>query len=232
MVGTRFLNRKRGFTFIEVLVAMLFMAIVIPVAVRALTVSNRAGVVAERKRVAMRLADTVLTESVITDSWRDGEVEGHDGVDRHDERRGHTAEEEVGHLVVEPVLRGAAPAEGQQQHQGDRDDGAEQVVEQVRGFFIRGLSVVPGDADMDVAGEDPAPDHLHPIKHRLRHEGGVGVLALGHGQGDRGGQAAGPGLSAGQSYVVFGRDGLSGTLSLSNLNGDNGFALNGVGTDT
>jgi prepilin-type N-terminal cleavage/methylation domain-containing protein len=76
LVATRLLKRKRGFTFIEVLAAMLFMAIVIPVAVRALTLSNRGGVVAERKRVAMRLADTVLTESVITESWRDGEVEG------------------------------------------------------------------------------------------------------------------------------------------------------------
>lgn len=76
MVATRFLKREPGFTLIEVLTAMLFMAVVIPVAVRAMTISNRSGIVAERKRVAMRLADTILTESVLTESWRDGEVQG------------------------------------------------------------------------------------------------------------------------------------------------------------
>jgi type II secretory pathway pseudopilin PulG len=61
---------------VETLAAMLFMAIVIPVALQGILVANRAGVVAERKRVAARLADNLLTEMVITDNWRDGDTAG------------------------------------------------------------------------------------------------------------------------------------------------------------
>lgn len=67
---------KRGFTLVETLAAMLFMAIVIPVAVRGVMLANRAGVVAERTRVASQLADTLLTEAVVTELWRDGFQEG------------------------------------------------------------------------------------------------------------------------------------------------------------
>lgn len=49
---------------------MLFMAIVIPVAVHGIALANRAGVVAERKTVAAQLADSFLTELVVTDSWQ------------------------------------------------------------------------------------------------------------------------------------------------------------------
>jgi hypothetical protein len=67
---------NRGFTFVETLAAMLFMAIVIPVAVRGVMLANRAGIVAERTRVAAQLADSLLTETVVTEGWRDGEQEG------------------------------------------------------------------------------------------------------------------------------------------------------------
>ena len=67
---------SRGFTLVETLAAMLFMAIVIPVAVRGVMLANRAGVVAERTRVAAQLADTLLTETVVTESWRYGAQEG------------------------------------------------------------------------------------------------------------------------------------------------------------
>jgi len=70
-----------GFTLVEALAAMLFVAIVIPVIVHGLTVANRAGVMAERKRVAAQLADRLLTELVITEAWRDGEEEGDFGDD-------------------------------------------------------------------------------------------------------------------------------------------------------
>jgi general secretion pathway protein I len=65
-----------GFTLAEVLAAMLLMAIVVPVAVQGLLIANRAGVVAERKAVAARLADGLLTEIVLTDAWQDSEDEG------------------------------------------------------------------------------------------------------------------------------------------------------------
>ena len=67
---------KRGFTFVETLAAMFFMAIVIPVAVRGVMLANRAGIVAERTRVAAQLADSLLTEMVVTEGWRDAEQEG------------------------------------------------------------------------------------------------------------------------------------------------------------
>ena len=67
---------SRGFTLVETLAAMLFMGIVIPVAVRGVMLANRAGVVAERTRVASQLADTLLTETVVTESWRYGAQEG------------------------------------------------------------------------------------------------------------------------------------------------------------
>ncbi|MCS1406879.1 MAG: hypothetical protein M2R45_00034 [Verrucomicrobia subdivision 3 bacterium] len=49
---------------------MLFMAIVIPVTVHAITLANRASVIAERKAIAAQLADSYLTELVITESWQ------------------------------------------------------------------------------------------------------------------------------------------------------------------
>ena len=75
-----------GFTLAEVLAAMLFMAIVIPAAVQGLMVANRAGVVAERKAVAARLADGLLTETVLTDGWQDSDDEGDFGEEWPDYR--------------------------------------------------------------------------------------------------------------------------------------------------
>jgi len=64
--------RHSAFTLAEVLAAMLFLAIVIPVAVEALHVSSRAGEVAARKGAAARIADRVLNESVVTTNWSGG----------------------------------------------------------------------------------------------------------------------------------------------------------------
>jgi type II secretion system protein I len=56
--------RRGGFTLIELLAAMTLMAIVIPVTMQALAISNRAGQVAQRKAIAARVADTVLNDYV------------------------------------------------------------------------------------------------------------------------------------------------------------------------
>lgn len=69
-------RKTAGFTFAELLAAMLFVAIVIPVVVQGMTLANRAGVVAERKRIAGELADNLLTEWIVTDEWREGERSG------------------------------------------------------------------------------------------------------------------------------------------------------------
>lgn len=48
----------------------MFLAIVIPVAVQGVQVANLAGLVAERKAVATRLADRLLNEIIATGEWQ------------------------------------------------------------------------------------------------------------------------------------------------------------------
>jgi type II secretory pathway pseudopilin PulG len=60
---------QSGFTLAEVLAALLFMAIVIPVAIKGLLVASLAGEVAERKSQAARIAERVLNESLIVTNW-------------------------------------------------------------------------------------------------------------------------------------------------------------------
>ena len=69
-------SRHSAFTLAEVLAAMLFLAIVIPVAVAALHVSSLAGEVAARKGAAARIADRVLNESLVTTNWTGGAQSG------------------------------------------------------------------------------------------------------------------------------------------------------------
>jgi type II secretory pathway pseudopilin PulG len=59
-------NRTAAFTLAEVLAALMFMAIVIPVVVQALTTAALAGEIAVRKGVAARVADRILNESIVT----------------------------------------------------------------------------------------------------------------------------------------------------------------------
>jgi len=75
-------SRRRsqgGFTLAEVLAALLFMAIVIPVAVEGVRVAGRAGAVGERKTIAIRIAEQMLNESIVTgqfsESGRGGTVQ-------------------------------------------------------------------------------------------------------------------------------------------------------------
>ena len=73
---SRVLRHVAAFTLAEVLAAMLFLAIVIPAAVEALHVASLSGEVAVRKGVAARLADRVLSESVVTTNWNSGTQSG------------------------------------------------------------------------------------------------------------------------------------------------------------
>ena len=63
---------KSAFTLAEVLAALLFMAIVIPVALEGMHVASRAGSVAVRKREAARVAERILNESLVTTNWNNG----------------------------------------------------------------------------------------------------------------------------------------------------------------
>ena len=68
---SRAVERARaGFTLAEVLAALLFMAIVIPVAVQGLRIASRAGSVAERKAAGARLAESKLNELIVTHQWQ------------------------------------------------------------------------------------------------------------------------------------------------------------------
>jgi hypothetical protein len=60
---------QAGFTLAEVLAALLFMAIVIPVAVEGLRIASLAGEVGERKSRAARVAERILNECLITTNW-------------------------------------------------------------------------------------------------------------------------------------------------------------------
>ncbi len=70
-------NRCRyAFTLIEVLAALLLLAIVIPVALEALHTASLAGDVAARKGEAARVADMVLNQSLISTNWNMGTQTG------------------------------------------------------------------------------------------------------------------------------------------------------------
>lgn len=69
-------RRQAAFTLAEALAALVFLAIVIPVAVHGLQVANLAGQVAERKAVATRLADRLLNELLVTGQWQQAASSG------------------------------------------------------------------------------------------------------------------------------------------------------------
>jgi hypothetical protein len=62
-------NNLAGFTLAEVLAALLFMAIVVPVAMEGLHIASRAGAVAQRKGEAARIAQRVLIENLVNTNW-------------------------------------------------------------------------------------------------------------------------------------------------------------------
>ncbi len=67
---------EAAFTFAEILAAMLFMAIVIPVAMQGLRIASDAGTLAVRKEMATQLGESMLNEVAITDEWRSGTQAG------------------------------------------------------------------------------------------------------------------------------------------------------------
>lgn len=61
---------ERAFTFVEVLAALLFLAVVVPTIVSALSLSNRASEVAERGTAAGQLSENKLNEMLVHDAWQ------------------------------------------------------------------------------------------------------------------------------------------------------------------
>jgi len=52
---------------VEVLAALLLMAIIIPVAMQGMSIASRAGILGQRKAAAMRIAERMLNELIVTD---------------------------------------------------------------------------------------------------------------------------------------------------------------------
>ena len=67
---------QSAFTLAETLAALLFLAIVIPVAVEALHVASGAGEITVRKSEAARVADRILNESLVMTNWSAGPQSG------------------------------------------------------------------------------------------------------------------------------------------------------------
>jgi prepilin-type N-terminal cleavage/methylation domain-containing protein len=57
---------RRAFTLAEVLAALALMAIIIPVAIHGVEIASRAGNLGQRKATAMRIAERVLNEQIVT----------------------------------------------------------------------------------------------------------------------------------------------------------------------
>ncbi len=69
MSSTKTARSTAGFTLAEVLAALLFMAIVIPAAIEGMHIASLAGIVAERKGEAARVAQRLLVENLVSTNW-------------------------------------------------------------------------------------------------------------------------------------------------------------------
>jgi hypothetical protein len=67
---------RGGFTLAEVLAALMFMAIVIPVALEAMHIASGAGENAARRNEAAMVAERLLNESIVTGDWSGGIQKG------------------------------------------------------------------------------------------------------------------------------------------------------------
>ncbi len=69
-------RRLSAFTLAEVLAAMAFMAILVPVVIECLHIASRAGEVAQRKSEAARVAERILNENIVTTNWNQSAQSG------------------------------------------------------------------------------------------------------------------------------------------------------------
>ena len=67
--GVNRLRLSRGFTLVEVLAAMVFLGILMPAIIRAITIANRASVIADRRSVAAELAENKLDQELVGNAW-------------------------------------------------------------------------------------------------------------------------------------------------------------------
>ncbi len=78
--------RTRGFTLVEVLAALMLMAIVLPAVMQGVSLSTAAATAARRRSEAAGLAGSKLAEIVSTGQWQGGGLSGDFGDDWRDYR--------------------------------------------------------------------------------------------------------------------------------------------------
>jgi type II secretory pathway pseudopilin PulG len=70
-----------GFTFVEVLAALVFLAILLPTVMHGFSICTRAGAAAERTAIAVQLAENRMSELMLNDAWISAEQRGDFGAD-------------------------------------------------------------------------------------------------------------------------------------------------------
>ena len=75
------MKRNGAFTFVEMLAAMAFLGILMPVVISALLEANRAGSAAERTTIAVQLGENQLNELTLGGAWSTAATRGDFGAD-------------------------------------------------------------------------------------------------------------------------------------------------------
>ena len=69
-------DRRRGFTFIELLATIVLIAVIMPVAMRSIGLCTRLAGQSRRQMEAVSLAKAKLTELIVSGEWEDGNQRG------------------------------------------------------------------------------------------------------------------------------------------------------------
>jgi len=69
-------DRRRGFTFIELLATIVLIAVIMPVAMRSIGLCTRLAGQSRRQMEAASLAKAKLTELIVSGKWEDGNQRG------------------------------------------------------------------------------------------------------------------------------------------------------------
>lgn len=79
-------RRQRAFTLVEVLAALTLVAIILPAAMKGISLATATAGLAKREMVAVSLAETKLAELLATGEWQNGNVFGDFGAEWPDYR--------------------------------------------------------------------------------------------------------------------------------------------------
>jgi type II secretory pathway pseudopilin PulG len=77
----RWSPRRAGFTFVEILASLAFLAILVPVIMGALALANRMAVTADRTNNAVQLGENQLAQLLVGNAWQSGGNSGDFGPD-------------------------------------------------------------------------------------------------------------------------------------------------------